>query len=149
MKVILLKDIKNLGRKLDVKHVSDGYARNFLVPRGMARLASQDALDELDEELRKREMLATEELEATQGAAEELDGLDVYIVAKADEQGTVYGGVNAKAIQKALQEMGVTIDAKAVKIEEPIKEVGEHRVTIELEHGIEAEIKLIVEAEGA
>jgi len=147
MKVILLKDIKNLGRKLDVKHVSDGYARNFLVPRGLARLASQDALDELDEELRKREMLATEELEATQGAAEELDGLDVYISAKADEQGTVYGGVNAKAIQKALQEMGVTIDTKAVKIEEPIKEVGEHRVTIELEHGIEAEIKLIVEAE--
>lgn len=149
MKVILLKDIKNLGRKLDVKHVSDGYARNFLVPRGLARLASQDALDELDEELRKREILATEELEVMQGAAEELDGLDVYIVAKADEQGTVYGGVNAKAIQKALQEMGVTIDTKAVKIEEPIKEVGEHRVTIELEHGIEAEIKLIVEAEEA
>jgi len=147
MKVILLKDIRNLGRKLDVKHVSDGYARNFLVPRGLARLASQDALDDLDEELRKREMLATEELEATQGAAEELDGLDVYVIAKADETGTVYGGVTPKIIQKALSEMGVTIDESVIKIKEPIKEVGEYHVTVELEHGIEAEIKVIVEAE--
>ncbi|MEX0916753.1 MAG: 50S ribosomal protein L9 [Candidatus Spechtbacterales bacterium] len=148
MRVILLKDIKNLGRKHEVKHVSDGYARNFLVPRNMARLASQDALDELDEELRKREMLATEELEATQGTAEELDGLDVYVLVKADETGTVYGGVSAKTIQKALEEMGVAVDEKTIQIPEPIKGVGEYQVTVELEHGIEAEIKVIVEAEG-
>lgn len=147
MKIILLKDIRNLGKKLDVKHVSDGYARNYLVPRGLARLASQDALDELDEELRKREMIATEELEATQEAAESLDGIDVYVIAKADETGTVYGGVTAKKIVDALKEMGVTVDEKAIRIEHPIKEVGEYQVTVELDHGIEAEIKVIVEAE--
>lgn len=147
MKVILLKDIKNIGKKWDVKHVSDGYARNYLMPRGMARLASQGALDELDDELRKREMLATEELGAMQAIAEGLDGLDVYVRVKADENGTVYSGVSAKAITTALADMGVTVEEKAIKLKEPIKELGEHQVTIELEYGLEAEIKVIVEGE--
>lgn len=147
MKVILLKDIKNIGKKWDVKHVSDGYARNYLMPRGMARLASQDALDELDDELRKREMLATEELGATQAIAEGLDGLDVYVRVKADESGTVYGGVSTKTIAAALADMGVTVEEKAIKLKEPIKELGEYQVTIELEYGLEAEIKVIVEGE--
>ena len=147
MKVILLKDIKNIGKKWDVKHVSDGYARNYLMPKGMARLASQDALDELDDELRQREMIATEELGATQAIAEGLDGLDVYVRVKADENGTVYGGVSAKTIAKALADMGVTVEEKAIKLPEPIKEIGEYQVTIELEYGLEAEVKLIVESE--
>ena len=147
MKVILLENIKKLGRKFDIKHVTDGYGRNFLLPRRLARLATQDALDELDEELRKREMIATEELEHVEGAAESLDGLEIILSAKVEESGTLYAAVNQDVIQKKLKELGFDVPKKAIKIKEPIKELGEHKVMLEFDHGLEAELKLIIEEE--
>ena len=147
MKVILLENIKKLGRKFDIKHVTDGYGRNFLLPRRLARLATQDALDELDEELRKREMIATEELEHVEGAAESLDGLEIILSAKVEESGTLYAAVSQDVIQKRLKELGFDVPKKAIKINDPIKELGEYKVMLEFDHGLEAELKLIVEEE--
>lgn len=147
MKVILLDNIKKLGKKWDIKHVADGYARNFLLPRGLVRLATQDALDDLDEELRKREMIATEELEHVEGAAESLDGLEVILHMKVEESGTLYAAVNQDMIQKRLKDLGFKVPKKAIKIKDPIKELGEYKVMLEFDHGLEAELKLIIEEE--
>jgi large subunit ribosomal protein L9 len=146
MKVILLADVKNIGRKWEVKRVSDGYARNFLFPKNLARLASQDALDELDDELRRQEQAANVELEQTQETVAAVDGIDVPISVKADESGTLYSALGEADVQKALIDMGFTIPHGVIKFKEPIKEVGEYKVMLEFEHGLEAELKVVVEA---
>jgi large subunit ribosomal protein L9 len=147
MKVILLADIKSIGKRWDVKHVSDGYARNFLLPRGLARLANQDALDELDEELRKREEAATAELGRLQEVVASVDGMELPMRAKADESGKLYAAVNEEGIKKALAELGFDVPKTAIKLPEPIKETGEYKVMLEFDHGLEAELKVVVEAE--
>jgi len=147
MKIILLDNIEKLGKKRDVKHVATGYARNFLFPRGLAKLATRDALDELEDDLRKREQLATQGLQVVEDLVESLDGFEISFFAKVSEGQTLYAAVAAADIQKKLQELGFKVKEEAIKIKEPIKEVGEYKVVLEFEHGLEAEIKLVVEAE--
>ncbi|MEX2008428.1 MAG: 50S ribosomal protein L9 [Candidatus Spechtbacterales bacterium] len=147
MKIILLANVKNIGSKWDVRHVSDGYARNFLFPQKLARLASQDALEELEEQMREQELEATKELEQIEGTVAAVDGMEVFISTKADEQGKLYAAVTEKTIAKALGEMGFAVPEKAITLEQPIKETGEYKVMAEFEHGLEAELKVLVEAE--
>lgn len=147
MKIILLEDVKNCGRKGQVKHVSDGYARNYLLPNKLATLATYSALDSLEEEMRQRELEANQELVAIQKLAEGIENLNVYIRASVDENGTLYGGVAKKEIQQAMQDMNFSIDESAIMIDKPIKHTGEYPVTLQFEQGLEAQIKVIVEAE--
>ena len=147
MKVILLDNIKKIGKKWDIKHVADGYARNFLFPKRLARLATQDALDELDKELREREVVATQGLQEVEQFIEELDGLEVIMRAKVSDAGSLYAAVNANDIHKKLKELGFKVKEEYIKLTEPIKELGEHKVILEFEHGLEVELKLIIEKE--
>lgn len=147
MKIILLSDIKKIGKKWDIKRVADGYARNFLFPRGLARLANQEALDRLEEELRKRELLATQELGKIEDSISSLDGLDVVIKVKVEDNSKLYASINTETIMHALSDMGYKVSKDNIKLDKPIKELGEYEVSIEFDHGLEAEIKLIVEAE--
>ena len=147
IKLILLEDLKDIGKKGEVKFVKSGYARNHLIPKGKARLATQDALDEIDEQLREHEMLASQELAKVQRTAEEIDGVTVFVKAKADENGTIYGGISASHIQKALDDIGFEVPETIIQLNEPFKQLGDYKVQLNLDHGIEAYFNLVIESE--
>lgn len=147
MKILLTANIKNIGRKGDVRSVRHGYARNYLIPQGLARLANQDALDEIEEQLRAQEQEASKELSSIQNLAEKIDGITISINAKADENNTLYKGVSEKEIVKILSKNGYDIKKENVKIDKPLKEIGEFPVGLELGHGIEVTFNLVIEPE--
>lgn len=144
MKVILLKDIGELGKKGEIKNVSDGYARNFLFPQKLAKMATKQEVEKLEKQKELEEKEAEEELKVIQETVSKIDGQELDIPAKIDEKGQLYGSVNEAEISKILKEKGFNIDKKQIKIPQPIKEIGEYPITITFDHGLEAEIKLIV-----
>jgi len=146
MKIILLQDVENLGKEGEVKNVADGFARNFLMPKKMAELATDAAIQNAQLKKNKKAEKAKIELEEVQKLAEQLEGRELYIKVK-EEDGKLFGSVNEKTIAKTFRDEGINIDASAVKIAEPIKEIGEYNVQINLAHGLEASIKIILVGE--
>jgi large subunit ribosomal protein L9 len=144
MKVIFLKDVPSLGKKNEVKEVSDGHARNFLFPEGLAKPASEQALAQLEEEKKVLAQKAEADLKQQEHLVTQLDGQEIEISAKADETGKLYGSITPAKIAKILKDKGFEVAKKNVKLEDPIKEVGEHDVPLEMDHGLEAKIKVIV-----
>lgn len=144
MKVILLKNIDTLGRRGDVKNVSDGYGRNFLIPQKMATLATATALSKTEEEKKLAIEQAERELAQAQEMAAKLDGLEFEILAKASEDGKLFGSINAAKIVEVLKFQGYNVAKENVKLAEPIKEVGEYDIVLEMSDGLEAKIKLII-----
>ena len=147
MRVILLKDIENLGKKYDVKQVKTGYAKNFLIPKGLAKRATKENLDWLEAQREKEAEKAEKELKGFQGLASKLDGQEVSFTLRVGEKGEVFGSVNVLKISRELKDLGFKIKKSQVGLAEPIKELGEFPVKINLPHGLEAEIKVIVEEE--
>jgi len=144
MKVILLQDVENLGKKYDVKDVADGHARNFLFPQKLAEVASEAAIKRLETRKQEEIKIAEEDLTATELLVGQLDGQEIEILAKVDESGKLYGSITSAKIVKALADKGFLIKRNQVKLAEPIKETGDFEVALELEHGLEAKIKVIV-----
>lgn len=146
MKVILLQDIEHLGRTYDVKDVADGYARNFLLPKKLAKLATPAALREAHAMKKKLEAEAEESLKQTERLASKLDGYEVRLAEKTNEAGTFFGAISAAKIADALTSEGFAVRKEHVALPDPIKEPGEYTVKLALDHGLEAEIKVIAEA---
>jgi len=144
MKVILLQDIEGLGKKFEVKDVSAGHARNFLLPNKLVKAATKDALSWLAEQKEIIEKVAEEDLKKTQGVASGLDGSEVNITVKIGEDGQLFESINTQKIAERLKEMGFGVKKSQIKLENPIKEVGEFPISISLDHNLEVEIKLIV-----
>ena len=144
MKVILLKNVEGLGTKGEVKNVADGYARNYLFPKNLAKLATKQALEELAREKELMAQMAEEELKKIQETVSQIDGLEFEVAEKMDESGKLYGAVNELKIAKILQEKGIEAKKGQIKIHQPIKMAGEYPITIVFDHGLEAEIKIIV-----
>jgi large subunit ribosomal protein L9 len=144
MKVILIQDVPKVGKKSEVKEVADGYARNFLLPRGLANAATESTLKQLEEEKVNAEKEAEEDLAKTQETVASLDGQEIEMPAKMGEEGKLYGSITAAKITKVLQVKGLDIKKDQLKLGEPIKEMGEHEIILEFPHGLEAKIKLIV-----
>lgn len=144
MKIILLQDIENLGKKHDVKKVADGYARNFLFSKKMAVLATQGNLRDLEEKKKIEAQKAEEELKIFQEQAGQLDGLELEIPAKIQEDGKLFGSITAINVVSKLKERGIEIKKEQVRLKEPIKGLGEYEVIIEFPHNLEARIKAIV-----
>jgi large subunit ribosomal protein L9 len=149
MKVILLADIPKVGSRGDVKNVSEGYARNFLFPRKLAKHADEHSLKELEAHNESQAKEAEEDLAKMQALASALDGLEVEIGAKASDKGELYSQVSAAKIAEALSKKGHEVKKSEVKVLEPIKKIGEYPVTISLRHGLEAEIKVTVTEEAS
>lgn len=149
MEIILKQDVKNLGYKNDVVNVKPGYARNFLIPQGMAILATPSARKVLAEEIRqqafKQERIKKEATEL----AQVLEGLTLRIAAKASETGKIYGSVNNVQIANAIKEAkDLTVDRKQIIIkEDSIKEVGTYSAVIRLHKEVSVEISFEVFAE--
>lgn len=146
MKVILLQDVEGLGKKYEIKEVKNGYARNFLLPEKLARPATKEALKWLSDQKEVIEKEAEEDLKKAQDLASKLDGSELNIEVKVGEDGQLFESVSSQKIIEKLKELGFDVKKSQVKLEAPIKELGEFPVSISLDHNLEAEIKLIVAA---
>ncbi len=144
MKVILLKDIENLGKKYEIKEVSDGYARNYLIPRKLAKVANEKNLQWLEKQKEKEEKKAEEELKKVQEAASAIDGQEIIIPVKVGENGQFFESITVQKIYEKLKEEGFEIKKNQILLDSPIKELGEFPVKIKFPHNLEAEIKVIV-----
>ena len=147
MKVILQKDIHNLGDAGDVKNVADGYARNFLLPKKLVipyNESSKKAIDHQKQVIKVKKEKRRKESEKT---AQAFAGLTLTIAAKVGEEDKLFGSITALDIAKKLKEAGFDIDKRRIHLDEQIKTLGEHNVSIKLEEGLTAQVKVIVEKE--
>ena len=146
MEVILREDVQHLGHIGDIVKVRPGYARNYLIPRGLATLADRRNLSALEhekrivEEKRKRAMTAAEAMVA------KLSATKVTIAARAGEEGKLFGSVTNIDIERALTDAGVAVERRRIRLDEPIKILGEHRVTVTLAAGVQGDVTVTVVA---
>lgn len=145
MKVILLQEVKKLGDRGDVKEVSNGYARNFLIPKGLAMEATPKALKDLETQKKTLERKEQDEKEKMEALAEKLKGVQAALKARVGEGGKLFGSVTSKDIAQNLQEQGYNVDRRKIDLGEPIRGLGSYTVTLKLHPEISAEIEVIVE----
>ena len=144
MKVILLKDVKALGRRGDVANVSDGYAINFLFPQNLGVQATEQSIQRMREAEAKLAKVAKKGENEARKLATALDGFELTVKEKANESGVLYAAVTAKTVAVLLKKNGFTVPEDAVEMP-PMKEPGEREAVVNLPHGFEATIKIIVE----
>ncbi|MBO7469799.1 MAG: 50S ribosomal protein L9 [Bacteroidales bacterium] len=149
MEIILTQDVKNLGYKNDIVNVKPGYARNFLIPQGMAILATESARKVLAENMRQQAYKQEKIKKEAQELAAVLEGLSLRIPAKAASTGKIYGSVNNVQIANAIKEAkGVEIDRKHILVDDDtIKEVGNYKAKVRLHKDVTVEISFEVFAE--
>ena len=147
MKVILLKDVKAQGKKGDVIEVSEGYARNFLLKKGLGVEANAQNLNEIKLKKANDEKVAAEELAAAKEYAEKIKDQKILLKIKAGENGRVFGSVSSKEIAEAAKDQkGFEIDKKKIVINEPIKNLGTYKLPVKLHPQVTGEITISVEA---
>ena len=144
MKIILLRKIKNLGNIGDIKEVADGHALNFLLPQKLAEPATAENINKLKSHKEEAQKKAQEDLVSAQKFAQKLKGLVIEIKSKCNRAGRLYSAISCTMIAEKLKERGIDITSKQVNLIKPIKKLGEHSVFIVLNHGLEAEIKIVV-----
>ena len=144
MKVILTEEIRGLGTRGDIVTVKDGYARNFLLPKNLAREASAGNLKQIEHERRKWALLAQQEKDAAQKAANAVKGVKIQIEKRVGEHGHLFGSVTANEIADALMEKGIEVDKRRIELGSPIKNVGVHDVEVRLHREVSAHIQVEV-----
>ena len=144
MKVILLKDIKNLGKKFEIKEVKNGYARNYLIPKGLVKPVTKEALEWLEIQKEIEQKKVEEELKKVQELASSVDGLEVTIPVKVGEKGQLFEAITQQKISEKLEELGFKIKKQQINLKTLIKEFGEFPIKVNFEHNLEAEIKVII-----
>lgn len=149
MKVILLEEVEKLGKAGEVKVVSDGYARNFLIPRGFAEPATEKNLKMLGERLTTMQVREERERARYQALADKLQATPLRFTLRVGEQGQVFGSITANDITEEFAKNAITVEKNWIELVEPIKTAKEHTITVKLPHQITAEVKLFVEPSGA
>ncbi|MEK9173561.1 MAG: 50S ribosomal protein L9 [Patescibacteria group bacterium] len=146
MKVFFLEEVRGVGKKYDIKEVSGGYARNFLIPRKLAKLATPEVLkiaSRLKENLDREELVLQKHLE---GLARRIEERSLAFKLRVDQIGHLFGSVTKEMILRGLRDAGFISKERAeVVLEHPIKELGEHLVWVDLKKGVRAKLKLIIE----
>ena len=132
MKVILLKDVKNLGKRGEVKDVSDGYARNFLMPHNLASSATKDLALKIEKSKKKKEKKEKNIKNAKKKLALKINGKKIIIFEKTDEKGTLYAGLGKKEISENLKKHNYQVDAKEIILDHSIKKIGEYKIELKL-----------------
>ena len=147
MKVILLRDVENVGKKYDIKEVKNGYGRNFLVKKYLAKPATKEAIAwvEIQKEIAIKK--SEEDLKKIQEKATSMDGQEVMVPTKVGDENQLFESINSQKIAEKLKELGFEVKKSQIMLEMPIKELGEYPVKIKFEHNLEAEITVIVTAE--
>lgn len=148
MKMILLADVKTLGKKGDLVEVSDGYGQNFLIPRKLAAPATEGAVKKRTKEMADQSSKKARELEAAKELAASLAAKPLLITMKVGNNGKLFGSVTAADISKAIKEQfDVALDKKTLEVPASIREIGEHRVKAKVYKGVEATLTVRVQAE--
>lgn len=145
MEIILLEDVEGLGTRGNRLRVADGYARNYLIPRGMAVSARRGGEALFREAIRTRERREAKERRASEERLEALRGVELHVRAQASEEGKLFGSVTASEIALALAEKGHDLGRKAILLEEPIKQTGVYPVRVSLGAGVTGEVRVWVE----
>ena len=148
MKVLLLKDVYKLGRAGDIKKVADGYGRNFLIPQGLAVLATAGALKQVEKIRSQAEIRRTEQNSELKDLAAQINGLTLVFHAKAGETGKLYGSITTQDVATAITEK-VRYEVKKPQVDmQPIRTLGEYTVHVRLTMDLVPEVKIIVHREG-
>lgn len=145
MKVILLEDVKSLGKKGEIVNVNDGYARNFILPKKLGLEATGKNLNDLKLQKANEEKVAQELLQEAKDLAAKIEAGKVEVSIKVGEGGRTFGSVSSKEIASAVKEqMNYDIDKKKIQLKDAIKSLGEHAVPVKLHPKVTAELKVIV-----
>ena len=144
MKILLCEDIDKLGWLGDVVEVSEGYARNYLLPQGLAKFATEDSIKAIADEKAKRAEQRVLEGKRLDEAAKAVEGAEAVIAAKANEQGHLFGSVSAHQIGANLRAQGFEVTDEVVQLPEHIKEVGTHEVTLKFAGDVTVTVNVVV-----
>lgn len=147
MKVIFLQDVKGQGKKGQVKEVSDGYASNFLLPKGLVRPATEGNMKVLENQAAAEDRRKQEEKEEAQALAKKLEATTIELKAKAGEGGRLFGAITSKQIGEALSKQGLKIDKRKIELDEPIRHLGVTQMTVKLHPEVKATLKVQVTEE--
>jgi large subunit ribosomal protein L9 len=142
MKVIFLKDVKGQGKRGEVKEVSEGYARNFLLPQGLVKAASDGNIKTLEVQQTSEQKKKDKEKEEAQALANRLNELTVVIKTKAGEGGRLFGAITSKQIGEALAAQGIKIDKRKIELDEPIRSLGVTQVAIKIHPEVKAKLNV-------
>ncbi len=144
MKVLLCEDIEKLGWFGDVVEVNNGYARNYLLPQGLAKVVTEDSIRAIAEEKAKRAEQRIKENKRLEDAAKEVEGSEAVVAARANEQGHLYGSITAEQIAANLREQGFQVANEVVQLTEHIKQVGTHTIILKFADNLSATVNLVV-----
>ncbi|MCS6888508.1 50S ribosomal protein L9 [Chloroflexus sp.] len=148
MKVLLLQDVEHLGKAGEIKDVSGGFGRNYLLPKGFAVLATKSQIKQAEERLAAQRRKAEAARKEAETLAAKLAELTLTFVVKVGEQERLYGSVTNADIAAKLREVaGIEIDRRKIALEDPIKRTGEYEVPVELASGVSATLKVVVVGE--
>lgn len=147
MKIILLEDVRGTGKAGEVVDVKDGFARNMLLPRGIAQEATPGRLKAIEKKREEEEKIHQQKIKEAEARAEELKRHTVKIATKAGEAGKLFGSITNQQVADALEAQGIEIDKKKITLNAPIKEIGVHTATAKLYGDVTATIKVdVIEA---
>jgi len=147
MKVVLIEDVENLGEKYELKEVADGHARNFLIPKGLVKVATEEAIQWASDMQVLQAEKEVKNLEETGDTASGLEGLEVEMKVKVGDQDQLFEHINTQKIAVKLKELGFNVKKTQIQLEKDIENIGEFDVKVKFEHNLEAQIKVIVLAE--
>jgi large subunit ribosomal protein L9 len=145
MKLILKAKVKGVGNPGDVKEVSDGYARNFLLVKGLAVVADANSLKKLEQQKQSADKRDERELASSQGLKEKIENLKLTYKVKAGEGGRLFGSVTSKDIADEMSRVGVKVDRRKILLEEPIRQLGKYQLEIRLHPQVTATLTLEVD----
>ena len=144
IKIVLKGDVAGVGKTGDVKQVKDGFARNFLLPRNLASVATDHALRQVEIDQKKKETKKVLEKKKAQELAEKFNSLSVTMAVEVNEDGKLYGSLTAQDVEKALSAEGIEIDKKMILLASPIKDLGIYDLDIKLHPEVAVKIKVWV-----
>ena len=147
MKIILKKEVTNLGEAGDVVEVKAGYAQNYLIPQGFATVATPSAVKQLEETKRQRAHKEAKLVADAEALAAKIEAATAKVAVKVSETGKIYGSVTTAQIEDAFKALGIEVDKKNITIPEDIKALGEYEGTVKCYKAVKAAVKFIVEAE--
>lgn len=149
MKVLLCEDVKKLGWLGDIVEVTEGYARNYLLPQGLAKVATDGNIRSLAQEKTKRAEQRLQERRRVEKAAQAVNGAEAVVAAKANEQGILFGSITEAMIAANLRAQSFEVADEVVKLSEHIKQVGTHEVTLRFADDVTATVRVVIVAEQA
>ena len=147
MKVILIQDVGNLGKIGDSVNVKNGYARNFLIPKKLALFANNQNMKSIESMIKQQEMKNAKERSNLESLAKVIDKVTLKFELKAGEEGKLFGSVTSQMISDELAKQDLTVDKKEIILEDPIKELGKHKVDVSLGENLSASIQIKVTEE--